>query len=73
MYSTVKPCSKRVSTLNLPLSTLFRYENSVHSCFFCDCTLGPISLVAMEKTLLEGTLEEMAKLWQNHTPNVFLR
>ena len=37
-----KPCSKRVSTLNLALQLLFRHETSVHSCFSVFAYLGPL-------------------------------
>ena len=48
-FSMEKPCSKRVSTLNSALQTLFRDESSSHSCFLSVCILRPIRPDTMNK------------------------
>ena len=50
MHSMGKPCSKSVSRPNLALLPLFRYETSVHSCFFSVSILRPIRPGTMNKT-----------------------
>ena len=54
-------CSKRNSTLNLALQTLFCHDNSVHSRFFSVCILWPIRVVRMNQTLMEHKFEEMVE------------
>ena len=47
-----KPCSTRVSTLNIVLYTLLCDEKSVHSLLFRACIPRPIRPVTMKKTLM---------------------
>ena len=60
MFSLGNLCSKSVSTLDLALSTMFRYENSLHSCFFGVCIFRPNRPVTMKKTCLEENFEEIS-------------
>ena len=56
MYFMGKPCSKRVSTLNLALKILSRNGRSVLSCFYSISILRPIRPVTMTKTV-DNTVE----------------
>ena len=48
-----KPFSKHVFKVKLALSTFFRHENSVQSCFFTVCILRPIRPVELTKSNAE--------------------
>ena len=49
-----KPFSKRGFKVKLALLTLFRYENSVQSCFFTICILRPITPDKMKTAYVDG-------------------
>ena len=48
-----KSLSKRVFTMNLALSTLFRHDTSVQFCVFSVCIPSTIRLFTMKKRLVQ--------------------
>ena len=57
-----KSLSKRLFTLNLALSTLFRHETSVQCCVFSVCIPSTIRLFTMKKHLLPEHLMELSEV-----------
>ena len=57
-----KSLSKRVFTLNLALSTLFRHDTSVQWCVFSVCIPSTIRLFTMKKHLVPENLMELSEV-----------
>ena len=57
-----KSLSKRVFTLNLALSTLFRNDTSVQFCVFSVCIPSTIRLFTMKKHLVPENMMELSEV-----------
>ena len=57
-----KSLSKRVLTLNLALSTMFRHDTSVQWCVFSVCIPSTIRLFTMKKHLVPEHLMELSEV-----------